>query len=187
MKEYNMEICGVKRTLPFVDINDKMAFASFVIIGDTELIGAAAKELADRIGPVDAIVTAEAKGIALSYEVSRLLGLKEFIVARKSVKSYMKDVVSFSVNSITTKGEQHLYLDGADAAKIAGKKVCIIDDVVSTGESLNALEELMKAAEANVVKKACVLAEGDAADRDDIIFLQKLPLFAKTGDEYELI
>ena len=158
MKEYSMELCGVKRTLPFIPISEEMAFASFVVLGDTELVSACE------------------------------LGHKEFIVARKSTKSYMKDVVSASVHSITTAGEQHLYLDGKDADKIRGKRVCLLDDVISTGESLHALECLMANASAEVVKKAAILAEGDAADRKDIVFLQKLPLFKKTGDgEYEVI
>ena len=134
------------------------------------------------------MVTAEAKGIALAYEISRLLGLKEFIVARKSTTTYMKNVVSASVHSITTAGEQHLYLDGVDADKIRGKQVCLLDDVISTGESLHALEVLMENAGASVVKKAAILAEGDAASRDDIICLQKLPLLRKTGEaEYEMM
>lgn len=188
MKDYKMELCGVQRTLPFIPIDDKTAFASFVVISDTELVTACAPELAKRIGKVDAVVTAEAKGIALAYEISRLLGLKEFIVARKSTKNYMKNVVSASVHSITTSGEQHLYLDGVDADKIRGKHVCLVDDVISTGESLHALETLMDNAGAQVVKKAALLAEGDAASRDDIIFLQKLPLFRKTvSGEYEEI
>lgn len=188
MKEYyELNLCGVTRKLPFIDINSTTAFASFVILGDTELIAVAAPEIAKKITDVDAIVTAEAKGIALAYELSRALGMKEFIVARKSVKSYMKDVVETSVHSITTKGEQHLYLDGTDAAKIRGKKVLLVDDVISTGESLRALEDLVKAAGAEVAGRAAVLAEGDAADRKDIVFLQKLPLFSKKGDEYEAI
>jgi len=188
MKQYDMEVCGVKRTLPFVKINDELAFASFVIISDTELVSTVAPVLAERVGKVDAVVTAEAKGIILAYEISKQLGLKEFIVARKSVKSYMNDVVSVSVHSITTHGEQKLFLDGNDAAKIKGKRVCLVDDVVSTGESLNALEQLMKNAGAEVAGKVCVLAEGDAADRDDLIFIQKLPLFKKQANgEYEPI
>ncbi len=188
MNEYKIELCGVERTLPFIPINDTMAFASFVVLGDTELVSACAPELVRRIGQVDAVVTAEAKGIALAYEISRLLGLKEFIVARKSTKTYMKNVVSASVHSITTAGEQHLYLDGVDADKIRGKRVCLLDDVISTGESLHALEVLMDNAGASVVKKAAILAEGDAASRDDIIFLQKLPLFHKTAEgEYEIL
>lgn len=187
MKKYELNLCGVNRSLPFIDINDGLAFASFVIMGDTELILACAPALAEKIGDVDVIITAEAKGIALAYEISRILGKKEFIVARKSVKSYMDDVVSVSVHSITTSGEQHLYLDGIDAEKIRGKKVCIIDDVISTGESLYALEALVESAKGIVAKKAAVLAEGDASKREDIIFLQELPLFQKCGDsDYEI-
>ena len=177
MKEYSMELCGVKRTLPFIPISEEMAFASFVVLGDTELVSACAPELAAKIGEVDAIVTAEAKGIALAYEVSKELGHKEFIVARKSTKSYMKDVVSASVHSITTAGEQHLYLDGKDADKIRGKRVCLLDDVISTGGSLKALDELAEQTQCTIVGQAAVLAEGDAAQRKDIIFLEPLPLF----------
>lgn len=183
MQEYRMELCGVQRTLPFIKIKEDLAFASFVILGDTELVAACAGPLAEKIGPVDAVVTAEAKGIALAYAVSRALGLKEFIVARKSVKSYMRDVVSEEVHSITTQGAQHLCLDGVDADKIRGRRVCLLDDVISTGESLHALEQLVNKAGGNVVRRAAVLAEGDAANRDDIVFLQKLPLFSvKDGD-----
>ena len=178
METYHLEVCGVTRELPFVPISDTMAFASFVIISDTELISACAGPLAEKIGPVDAIVTPEAKGIALAYEVSRRLGLKDFIVVRKSVKSYMKDYVSEEVRSITTKGVQHLYLDRAAADKIRGRRVCVLDDVISTGESLRAVESLVKKAGADVTCRAAVLAEGEAADRRDIVFLQKLPLFS---------
>lgn len=180
--EYTLELCGLQRKLPLVEISKETAFASFVIIGDTELIEHCAPALAERIGPVDAIVTAEAKGIALAYEVSRCLGLKEFIVARKSTKTYMQNVVSASVHSITTQKEQQLFLDGADAAKIEGRRVCLIDDVISTGESLYALEFLAKTAGAKIAVRAAVLAEGDAAKRDDILFLQKLPLFHRQSD-----
>ena len=188
MRKYELKVAGLKRELPFVDISDELAFASFVVISDTELIEHCAPLLAERIGECDAIVTAEAKGIALAYKISELLGLKEFIVARKSEKTYMKDTVEVPVQSITTANKQVLLLDGADAKKIAGRNVCIIDDVVSTGGSLNALERLVMAADAKVVKKACILAEGEAAERDDLIFLEKLPLFRKAGEgEYEEI
>ena len=187
MDTYELKLCGVKRELPFIDLEDNLAFASFVIMGDTELITACAPELAEKIGDVDVIITAEAKGIALAYEISRLLGKKEFIVARKSIKSYMCGVVAVSVHSITTSGEQHLYLDGHDAKRLCGKRVCIVDDVISTGESLYALEALVESAKGIVTRKAAVLAEGKAAERDDIIFLQKLPLFHKCDDNsYEI-
>ena len=188
MKEYCLEVAGLKRYLPFVDINDELAFASFVVISDTELVSAAGPLLAERIAGCDTIVTAEAKGIALAYEISLQLGLKDFVVARKSEKSYMKDTMEISVKSITTASQQHLYLDGTDIARIKGKKVCLLDDVVSTGDSLAALEKLVNQAGATVVKKACILAEGKAAERKDLVFLQRLPLFRKTADgEYEEI
>ena len=187
MTEYTIELCGIQRVLPFIPINEDTAFASFVVLGDTELVAACAPKLAELIGSVDAILTAEAKGIALAYEVSKCLGLKEFIVARKSEKSYMQNVVSASVHSITTAGEQHLYLDGMDAEKIRGKRICIIDDVISTGESLYALEVLAKNAGAHIVKKGALLAEGKAAQREDILYLKKLPLFTKTEGGYKEI
>ncbi len=177
MDTYELKLCGVKRELPFIDLEDNLAFASFVIMGDTELITACAPELAEKIGEVDVIITAEAKGIALAYEISRLLGKKEFIVARKSIKSYMCGVVSVSVHSITTSGEQHLYLDGHDAKRLCGKRVCIVDDVISTGESLYALEALVESAKGIVTRKAAVLAEGKAAERDDIIFYRSSRCF----------
>lgn len=183
MKEYSMELCGVKRTLPFIPISEEMAFASFVVLGDTELVSACAPELAAKIGEVDAIVTAEAKGIALAYEVSKELGHKEFIVARKSTKSYMKDVVSASVHSITTAGEQHLYLDGKDADKIRGKRVCLLDDVISTGESLHALECLMANASAEVVKKQRSLLRAMLLIEKILYFCRSFPLFKRRATE----
>lgn len=133
MEHYEIEVCGVRRQLPYIPIKKDLAFASFVIISDTELISACGKELADRIGPVDALVTAEAKGIALAYEVSRQMGLKEFIVIRKSVKAYMKDVVETTVNSITTTEMQRLYLDGVEADKIRSKNISTWTMSISTG------------------------------------------------------
>lgn len=182
MKEYILDINGLKRELKFIDINENLAFASFVILGDTELVTEVSKDLAERIGDVDYLMTAEAKGIPLVYEVSKLLGHKYFIVARKSVKSYMENVVGVSVNSITTSTEQKLYLDGHDADMIKGKRICIIDDVISTGESMKALEDLALSAGAIIESRAAILAEGEAAERDDIIFLQKLPLFKKISE-----
>ena len=187
MNTYTLEIAGLTRYLPYVNIDEDLAYASFVVISDTELVSAVAPLLAKKIGNCDMVVTAEAKGIALAYEVSRQLGLKEFIVARKSEKSYMNEVLEVSVKSITTTSVQHLYLDGTDREKLKGKSICLIDDVVSTGDSLAALEHLVEKAEGSVTKKACILAEGKAADREDLIYLEKLPLFRKTGDQYEAI
>lgn len=179
---YELTVCGVERTLPLIPIDENSAYASFVVIGDTELVERAAKELAGQIPPVDVVMTAEAKGIALAYEISRLLHMKEFMVARKSVKSYMRNPISASVHSITTQGEQHIYLDETDIQKVAGKRVCIVDDVISTGESLRAVEELAKKAGGDVVCRAAILAEGKAAERTDILFLGKLPLFERMED-----
>lgn len=176
---YSISLCGCTRQLPLIPISEDMAYASFVILSDTELIVAASKELALRIPECDCILTAEAKGLALAFELSRLLGMKEFIAARKSIKSYMRGVQSVSVRSITTKGVQQLYLDGNDAAKLKGRRVCILDDVISTGESLKALEQLARNSGAEIICRAAVLAEGDAAKRSDLVYLQELPLFQK--------
>ena len=136
----------------------------------------------------DYLITAESKGIPLVYEMARQCGCKKWMLARKGVKLYMKDVIGVEVRSITTDHVQKLYIDGEDAAMMRGKRILIVDDVISTGESLHALECLMENAGAEVVKKAAILAEGDAADREDIIFLQKLPLFRKLSDgEYNAI
>lgn len=183
MNTYQFEVCGLKRELPLIKIKDDLAYSSFVVIGDTELVTAAAKELVDGLEPVEAVLTAEAKGIALSYEISRLLGLKEFIVARKSIKSYMNNPIKENVKSITTTEEQSLYLDESDVEKIKGKTICIVDDVISTGESLRAIENLAVKAGATVKYKMAILAEGDAATREDIRFIKKLPLFTVNENE----
>ncbi len=188
MKEYRMNIGGVERCLPLFPISEDTAIAGFLVIGDTDLIAKTAPLLAEKIGKVDMIMTAEAKGIPIAYEVSKVLGMKEFIVARKGLKNYMRDPISVTVQSITTKGEQTLYLGGDEVEKIKGRNICLLDDVISTGESLRSLGELAKAAGATVVKQAAILAEGEAAERKDIIFLEKLPLFKKNSDgEYEEI
>ena len=181
---YLLEVAGLKRRLPFVDIKEDLAYASFVMISDSELVSAAAPLLAEKIGDVDYVVTAEAKGIALAHEVTKCLGKKSFIVARKSEKSYMRDSIEVYVDSITTKGIQKLIFDGADLEKVRGKRVCLLDDVISTGSSLHALEALALKAGAIVEKKACVLAEGEAYKREDIISLGYLPLFRKESGAY---
>jgi len=174
---YEINICGVKRSLPIIKISDNLAIASFVILGDTELIAKTAPILAEKLPQVDFLITAEAKGIPLVYEISKLLNMKEYIIARKSIKPYMNNPITDEVVSITTQKKQALCLDGNDAKKIKGKKVAIIDDVISTGESLSAIERLVEKAGGIITAKAAILAEGDAAKRDDIIFLEELPLF----------
>ena len=167
MKYFDFEICGVKRKLPYVKIKEGLALASFVCLSDTELIEAVAPELIKRLPPVDYLMTAEAKGMCLTYEMSRLMGMKEFIVARKSRKPYMQDPIGCTLTSVTTQAEQTLFLNGADADKIRGKRVALIDDVIATGESIRAIEELAKKAGAIVAAKAAILAELETAKRSD--------------------
>ncbi len=174
---YELHVAGLTRRLPLIPIKPDLAIASFVILGDQELVTAAAPLLAARLPQVDYLITAEAKGIPLVQELSRVLGLPTYIVARKSVKSYMEEPLVDAVNSITTQNTQTLCLDGKDAQAIQGKRVAIVDDVISTGESLLAIQRLAEKAGAQVAAKAAILAEGDAAKREDIIFLEPLPLF----------
>lgn len=175
---YKMTIAGLERELSKYPVSDKLDIAAFILFDDVEITEAAAKALLDICPPHDVVLTAEAKSIPLCYEFARI-GCRRYVVARKGTKVYMGDPISVNVNSITTDYDQKLYLGQEDVEKLRGKRVIILDDVISTGESLTALEKLAAVAGANVVAKAAVLAEGDAADRDDIIFLEKLPLFFK--------
>lgn len=173
---YTMTIAGLERNLPICPLNEKMDIAGFIMFSDVELTIACAKELLEKVPEFDIILTAESKGIPLAYEMARQSG-KNYILARKGVKLYMKDPVKVVVKSITTARTQELYIDKFDVERLNGKKVLIVDDVISTGESLAALEELMKHTSGIIAGKATVLAEGDAANRKDIIYLEKLPLF----------
>lgn len=178
---YTMEIAGLKRELTLFPINDKLQIAAFIMFGDTEITVAAAKELLKKAPEFDVICTAESKGIPLAYEMSRISG-KKYIVSRKKPKLYMSDIITTKVDSITTKGEQILCIGGNDVDEMKGKKVLIVDDVISTGESIHAVEELVEEAGGILAGRMAVLAEGDAAERDDIIFLEKLPLFDSEGN-----
>ena len=177
MKTYTLHVAGLTRELPIIKLSYDLSIASFVILGDTEIVRKTAPIIAKKLPEVDFIVTAEAKGIPLAYEISRILNLNEYIVARKSIKAYMEEPIEVEVNSITTTDSQKLYLNNQDAKKIKGKKVALIDDVISTGQSLKALERLVEKAGGNVIAKAAILAEGDAKDKKDIIFLEALPTF----------
>lgn len=177
MKYYTLNIAGLRRELPIIKLSDELSIASFVILGDTELVEKTAPILATKLPEVDILVTAEAKGIPLVYEISKILNLKSYVVARKSVKAYMEEPIEVTVNSITTSNPQKLYLNNEDVKKIKGKRVALIDDVISTGQSLKALEDLVLKAGGNIVAKAAILAEGDAKDREDISFIEELPLF----------
>jgi len=175
-KFYRITIEGLQRDLPLCPVNDKLDIAAFVIFSDVEMTIACAKGLLARAPEFDYIIVPEAKGIPLCYEMARQSG-KQYYVARKSIKVYTTDPISVEVRSITTARTQTLYLSGEEAEIIKGKRILIVDDVVSTGESLAALEKLIDTAGGIVVAKAAVLAEGDAQNRDDIIYLEKLPLF----------
>ena len=177
MKTYTLNVAGLTRELPIIKLSYDLSIASFVILGDTEIVRKTAPIIAKKLPEVDFIVTAEAKGIPLAYEISRVLNLNEYVVARKSVKAYMEEPIEVEVNSITTTNSQKLYLNNQDAKKIKGKRVALVDDVISTGQSLKALERLVEKAGGKVVAKAAILAEGDAKDRKDIIFLEALPTF----------
>lgn len=177
-KYYTMTVAGLTRNLPICPINEKLDIAGFVLLGDVELTVACAEALLDKAPDFDIIITAEAKSITLAYEMAKM-AKKSYVVARKSKKLYMLDPISVEVKSITTERLQTLYLDTNDAVKLKNQRVLIVDDVISTGESLRAVEVLVNHAGGNIVGKMAVLAEGDAADRKDIDFLEKLPLFFK--------
>lgn len=179
---YPMEVAGLHRELPICRVNDNLYIGAFVIFGDCELTEACARELLKKAPEYDYILTAESKGIPLAHEMARLAGDPKWLLARKGAKLYMQNVFGVEVKSITTDAVQRLYLDGADAELINGKKVLIVDDVISTGESLRALEALVEKAGGIVCGRMAVLAEGDAQERKDIIYLEKLPVFNAKGE-----
>ena len=178
---YRMTVAGLERDLPVCPLNENLSIAGFVIFGDQELTVACAKELLERAPEYDYIIPAEAKGIPLAHEMARQHGDAKYILARKGPKLYMRDIFSVTVNSITTAKEQKLYLDGADAKLMEGKKILVVDDVISTGESLKALEALVEKAGGIICGRMAILAEGDAQNREDLIYLEKLPLLKPGG------
>ena len=178
---HRMNIAGLDRDLPICKVTDDLYIAGFVIFGDQELTVACAKALLEKAPAYDYIITAEAKGIPLAHEMARQSGAKKYFLARKAPKLYMTGVFEVAVNSITTAKEQRLYLDTADAALMKGKRILLVDDVISTGESLRALEVLVEKAGGEIVGRMAILAEGDAQQRPDLIYLEKLPLFNPDG------
>ena len=178
MGTYRIKIAGLERELEMFPVNDKLDIAAFIMFGDVEMTEKAASELLKICPEHDVVVTAEAKGIPLCYEMARQ-GCRNYVIARKGVKVYMRNPIDAEVDSITTANHQKLYLGENDAEFLKDKRVLIVDDVISTGNSLKALENLVEKTGANIVGKAAVLAEGDAKDRKDIIFLEELPLFFK--------
>ena len=179
---YEMTIAGCKRRLPLCKLNEELMIGAFVIIGDQELTVACARDLLKLAPEYDYLITAEAKGMPLVHEMARQHGDKKYMVARKGVKLYMTGVFKAEVRSITTDRMQTLYLDTADAELMKGKRILIVDDVISTGESLYALQELVKLAGGEIVGNMAILAEGDAITRKDIKFLEELPLFNSKGE-----
>ena len=173
---YTLQVAGLTRKLPVCRLNEKMSIAAFIMFNDVELTIACAKELLAKAPEFDVLVTAEAKGIPLAYEMSRQSG-KQWIPARKGVKAYMQDPVVVEDQSITTAGKQTLVIDRKDLDYMNGKRILVVDDVISTGGSLHALDALAERSSGTIVGQAAVLAEGDAAQRTDIIFLEPLPLF----------
>ena len=182
---YPMNIAGLDRKLPICRVTDDLYIAGFVIFGDQELTVACAKALLEKAPEYDYIITAEAKGIPLAHEMARQSGAPKYFLARKAPKLYMTGVFEVSVKSITTAKEQKLYLDVADAEMMKGKKILLVDDVISTGESLRALEVLVEQAGGIIAGRMAVLAEGEAQDRADLIYLEKLPVFHPDGTVME--
>jgi len=178
---HRMNIAGLDRDLPVCKVTDDLYIAGFVIFGDQELTVACAKALLEKAPEYDYIITAEAKGIPLAHEMARQTGAKKYFLARKAPKLYMSGVFEVAVKSITTAKEQRLYLDTADAEMMKGKKILLVDDVISTGESLHALEMLVEKAGGIIAGRMAILAEGEAQERPDLIYLEKLPLFNPDG------
>ncbi|MDE6259265.1 MAG: adenine phosphoribosyltransferase [Oscillospiraceae bacterium] len=179
---YEMTVAGLKRQLPLCPISDTLMIGAFVIFGDVELTCACARDLLKIAPEFDYMVAPEAKAIPLVHEMARQSGRNDYFLVRKKKKAYMNGVFEAVDRSITTEGEQKLYMDGADAQKIRGKRILILDDVISTGGSLAAVESLVEQAGGTVVGRMAILAEGDAAKRDDILFLERLPLFDAEGN-----
>ncbi len=175
---YTLKIAGLKRELEKFPVSDSLDIAAFIIFGDVELTIKASEELLKKVPEFDVILTPEAKSIPMAYEMARQSG-KPYVIARKGVKVYMRNPLEVSVQSITTKNEQKLFLGESEVNAIKGKRVLIVDDVISTGESLAAVQKLVELAGGNIIASCAFLAEGDAAERNDIIFLEKLPLFFK--------
>jgi len=184
MKQYyTLKVAGLERDLTLCPLNEELCIGAFVIFGDVELTCACARELIKIAPEHDVMITSESKGIPLIFEMARQMGVNRYVVARKMQKLYMSDTFACEVNSITTAKKQTLYLDGKDAEYMRGKRVLIVDDVISTGDSLRAIEELVEHAGGRIVGKMAILAEGSAKDRDDIRYLEVLPLFRADGTE----
>ena len=178
---YEMDIAGLKRELPLCKVTDDLYIGAFVMFGDVELTVHCAAELLKRAPEYDYLIAPEAKAIPLLYEMARQSGAEKYFLARKGPKAYMSGVFEVHVQSITTMDVQRLVIDTADAELIKGKRILIVDDVISTGESLRAMEELVTRAGGSIVGRMAVLAEGDPQNGPDITYLGKLPVFNADG------
>ena len=181
MLYHTMTIAGLTRDLPICPVTDDLYIGAFVIFGDAPLTTACASALLERAPEYDYIITAEAKGIPLAHEMARQHEDPYYFVARKHPKLYMTGVFESSVRSITTDADQKLYLDVKDAELMKGKRILIVDDVISTGASLTAVEHLVNEAGGIICGRMTILAEGDAQQREDLIYLEKLPVFNSDG------
>ena len=180
---YRLKVAGLERDLPLCKVADDFYIAAFIMFGDVEITVNSARELLKKAPAFDVLITAESKGIPLLHVMARQAGKNYYIVARKGPKLYMRDVISTQVDSITTDHRQTLCIGGDEAEAMRGKRVLIVDDVISTGESLAALETLINQVGGNIVGRMAVLAEGDAIGREDIIYLAPLPVFHADGTE----
>lgn len=181
-KYFRINVAGLERDLLVCPLNDKLSIAAFIMLGDSELTERCAEELLKIAPEHDVIITAESKGIPVAHEMARQSGKARYVVARKGLKVYMPNPISVPVNSITTLSSQQLYLGEDEVNLLNGKKVLIVDDVISTGNSLLALEKLVEKAGGIIVGKMAVLAEGDAINRTDIKVLAPLPLLDSEGN-----
>ncbi len=179
--KYEIDIAGMKRELKLFKVADDLQIAAFILYGDVAITKHAAEKLLSKAPDFDIIMTAASKSIPLVYEMTAMAGKEEYVVALKGRKVYMGTPLETAVHSITTRAEQTICIGEDDAAKLRGRKVLIVDDVISTGESLKAIETLAEKAGGIIVGRMAVLAEGEAYDRTDITVLGKLPLFDGDG------
>jgi len=172
---YTIELCGVKRNLPLVRVAPRLKVALFNILGDTEIVKAVAPAISSMVPKdTEVLLHPEGKAIPLVYEVSAITGLP-YVVPRKDKKQWMLDPISADVKSITTGKPQTYWLDRRELPKIEGKKIAIVDDVISTGSTLEAMENLVSKINGTIIAKIAILTEGD--ERKDVISLGHLPLF----------
>ena len=181
-KFYEMQVAGLTRRLPLCRVNEDLNIAAFVMFGDVELTERCAAALLEKAPQFDVLVTAESKGIMLLYEMAKQSGHNYYVVMRKEAKLYMNDVLTTEVDSITTDHRQTLCMGGDDVEAVRGKRVLLVDDVISTGETLAAMEKLIRTAGGEIAGRMAVLAEGDAIGREDLICLETLPVFDGQGE-----